>query len=49
MDKHQEAGLLLAEESLMELCASAETLGGAGNYKEAGIGRFSDGIDSDDE
>ncbi|CBW74826.1 unnamed protein product [Mycetohabitans rhizoxinica HKI 454] len=47
--QQQESGLLLAEESLMELCASSETLGGAGQYKEVEAGRWSDRIDSDDE
>ncbi|WP_338862603.1 hypothetical protein IHE31_05055 [Mycetohabitans rhizoxinica] len=38
--KHEVSDLLLNGESLMELCASEWTLGGAGVYKEAGIGRF---------
>lgn len=36
----QALDLPLDDESLMELCASESTLGGSGNYREAGIGRF---------
>jgi hypothetical protein len=51
MNKQQEVKhevsdiLLLNDESLMELCASEATLGGAGAYKEAGIGRFLDDVE----
>ncbi|MEJ2768513.1 burhizin family lasso peptide [Mycetohabitans sp. B46] len=45
MNKQQDvtrevSDLLLDDESLMELCASESTLGGSGQYKEAGVGRF---------
>jgi hypothetical protein len=39
---HEVSDFLLDDESLMELCASESTLGGSGQYKEAGIGRFLD-------
>ncbi len=32
--------LELEGESLTEICASESTLGGAGQYREAGVGRF---------
>ncbi|MCF2133415.1 MULTISPECIES: burhizin family lasso peptide [Mycetohabitans] len=38
--KHEVSDCLLDDESLMELCASESTLGGSGQYREAGVGRF---------
>ncbi|MCG1038968.1 MULTISPECIES: burhizin family lasso peptide [Burkholderiaceae] len=38
--KHEVSEFLLDDESLMELCASESTLGGSGQYREAGVGRF---------
>ncbi|MCG1038967.1 MULTISPECIES: burhizin family lasso peptide [Burkholderiaceae] len=45
MNKQQDvtyevSNFLLDDESLMELCASESTLGGSGQYREAGVGRF---------
>ncbi|MCG1041948.1 hypothetical protein KQH60_04930 [Mycetohabitans sp. B8] len=37
---HEVSDFLLDDESLMELCASESTLGGSGQYREAGVGRF---------
>ncbi|MCF7696025.1 hypothetical protein IHE31_10975 [Mycetohabitans rhizoxinica] len=37
---YQALDLPLDDESLMELCASESTLGGSGQYREAGVGRF---------